>query len=176
MWLGLAGSSLSDSSESEGGKSPGWAGPWPRFFNAAAFLALAAARRSSRVPAAVDDSVGLDSSSLDSSELSSSDEESSSPDDLICSPGSYERNNMVRVAVEIELGLKFTYPPETHLVTILVQRLEISAEVLASYSLSDQLSGISDSAGAHAHTRTRHTSTSRLGELSSTTTGCHIDM
>lgn len=112
---------MSDSSESEGGKSPGRAGPWPRFFNAAAFLALAAARRSSRVPA-VDDSVGLDSSSLDSSVLSSSDEESSSPDDLIWSPGSYERYHSQIAVVELELieGWESAYAPETHLVTILV--------------------------------------------------------
>lgn len=66
--------------------------------------------------------MGLDSSSLDSSELSSSDEESSSPDDLICSPGSYEKKNKhgQGAVVEIELGLKSTYPPETHLVPILV--------------------------------------------------------
>lgn len=93
MWLGLAGSasSASDSSESEGGRSPGWAACFFRRAIAASFLALAAALRASRVASELAAAWRLDpaaaSSELSSSELSSSDE-SSSLDDLISSSGS----------------------------------------------------------------------------------------
>lgn len=72
MWLGLAGaSSLSSSSDSdEEGRSPGLATFWSFRAMAASFLALAAARRCSRVR------VGLSGS-----EFSSSDEEESSSEE-----------------------------------------------------------------------------------------------
>lgn len=86
LWFGFAGRSASEASLSEGGRSPGWAGPWPRFKRAACFLAFAAARRASRLrslaaaPAAVVAVgwvLGPASSEEDSSE-SSSEEDSSS--------------------------------------------------------------------------------------------------
>lgn len=54
LWFGLEGRSASEASELEsesevGGRSPGWAGAESRFAMAACFLALAAARRASRV-------------------------------------------------------------------------------------------------------------------------------
>lgn len=76
MWLGLAGaSSESSSSSEEEGRSPGFATFFALRAMAASFLALAAARRCSRVR------VGEDTPAPSSAEDSSSSEDSSSEED-----------------------------------------------------------------------------------------------
>ena len=76
VWLGLAGAvseSSDSSSEDEEGRSPGAVAFWDLRLMAASFLALASARRCSRVRAGAEGS----SSEEDSSEESSSSEEDS---------------------------------------------------------------------------------------------------
>ena len=81
VWMGFAGalsesssSSSSSSSEDDEGRSPGLATFWPLRLMAASFLALAAARRCSRVRVGLSGSSSSEDSDEDSS--SSSEEES----------------------------------------------------------------------------------------------------
>lgn len=65
-----------------------------------------------------------------------------------------------------------TYAPETDLVAVFVGTLEITTELLAAYRSIRELSR-PQSAWIRRCARD-HTSSCGLGELSSTTAGCHI--
>lgn len=141
-----------EASESEGGRSPGWAGAWPRLAMAACFLALAAARRASRLTSLAGAWVLVlgpagGGFSVDSSSEELSSEEDSSELEVGISSSCSCRGKWVCVSYgggEIGWGLGAgelwsTYAPETDWVAVFVGGLEITAELFASCQFLGEL-------------------------------------